>query len=211
MTTYQHPPDATPFTEANKVAKALRLIAKCTGLPPDRCIAMVEKSRNAQVADLPAGDPQWRNVVGRRACRHIMTGLEPAHWQGPEFYAFRGVLELLTLTQIAKPEQLWKAATALLKKTANGEPLPGMETKLAAHGLNGSSYSWTLSDLQDNQERDKILLESANMAVDAWPAYYRSPHPDRLRLVQEAAGIQLSEMQCEFVCSTAMLEDTQST
>ena len=210
MTTYQTPPDATPFTQANKVAKAIRLIARSTDLPPDRCIAMIEKSRNTQIADLPAGDPQWRNVVGRRACRHIMTGLEPAHWQGPEFSAFRSVLELITLTQIAKPEQLWKAATALLEKAGKGESLSGMETKIAANGLTDSSHSWTLNGLRDNPERDKIILESANMAIDAWPAYYRSPHPDRLKLVQDTAGKQLSEMQCEFVCATAMLEDDQS-
>ena len=208
MNLYQNPPEETPFSEATKIAKALRQIARQTDLPPDRCMIIMEKARNAEIPDLPAGDPQWRDVVGRRACRHIMTGLEPTHWQGPEFNAFYDVLQLITLTEIAKPEQLWKAATAMLKKATKGEPMYNMETRLTAHGLAGSTHSWNLADIRDHQERAKIILESANMAVDAWPAYYRSPHPDRLSLVQEAAGQNLSEMQCEMVCVVAMTADS---
>ena len=208
MNLYQNPHEQTPFDEASKIAKALRQVARQTDLPPATCMIMLQQARNAKIPDLPVGDPQWRRVIGRRACRHIMTGLEPSHWQGPEFNAFYDVLQLLILTETAKPEQLWTAATAMLKTAANGEPMSKMETRLAAHGLTGSSHSWNLTDLRDNQEKTKLILESANMAIDAWPAYYSSPHPDRLSLVQEAAGQNLSEMQCEVVCVISMMENS---
>ena len=207
MTTYGTPKEETTFQEATKVARAMKNVAKNTGIPRERCAVTVEAVRNANIPDIPARSPEWRQTLGRRACRHIMTGLEPSHWQGPEYKAFRRILELLVLTNTAKPDQLWNAAVTLLKRAAQGESLSAMEFRIRANGIAGTSHSWTLNDIRDSPELATLILESAYMAVDAWPAYYRSPHPDRLMLVLETSGTKLSEMQCEYVCVTAMMEE----
>ena len=61
----------------------------------------METARRTDIPDIPTGDPQWRQTLGRRACRHLMAGLEPAHWTSPEYKKFRSILELLVLTNTA--------------------------------------------------------------------------------------------------------------
>ena len=207
MTTYGIPKEETTFQEATKVARAMKNVARNTGIPRERCAATVEAVRKADIPDLPARSPEWRQTLGRRACRQMMAGLEPSHWQGPDYKNFRRILELLVLTNTAQPDQLWNAAVALLKRAAQGEPVSAMESRIRASGIAGTSHSWTLNDIRDSPELATLILESAYMAVDAWPAYYRSPHPDRLMLVLETSGMELSEMQCEYVCVTAMMEE----
>lgn len=207
MTTpYAKKPEQTPYDEATKVGRAIRRISRTTGLPPEKCIKLLEKAKNCDIPDLTAGTLQWRDTIGRRACRHIMNGVEPSHWHGPEFNAFRSILDLLTITETAKPEQLWKATVALLGKAARGEPLTGLETRLTANGLAGSNHSWSFNDLTDGHERAAVILESAQMAIDAWPAYYRTAHPDQLQAIRETAPMDLTEMQCELVYTIAMFE-----
>ena len=205
-TAYASKPDETPYGEADKVARALRRVSRITRLPPETCIKMLERAKNCDIPDLAPGELQWRETIGRRACRHIMNGIEPSHWHGPEFQAFRKILDLLTITDTAKPNQLWKATTTLLGKAARGEPFTGLETRLVANGLDGSSYYWSLNDLTDGKERANLILESCQMAVDAWPAYYRTAHPGRLEAIREVAQKDLTEMQCELIYTVAMSE-----
>ena len=170
----------------------------------------METARRADIPDIPTGDPQWRQTLGRRACRHLMAGLEPAHWTSPEYKKFRSILELLVLTNTAQPDQLWNAAVTFLQRAADGKPISGMEARLRANGIAGTSHSWTLTDVRDSPELATMILESAYIAVDAWPSHYHSPHPERLMRVLETSHTELSEMQCEYVCVTAMLEEHPS-
>ena len=203
---YQRPQETTTLDEAGRFAQAVRRVTEQSGLPANRCIKLINQLRKCDVADIPPRKPEWRPTMGRRMCRHILRGLEPNHWQGEAFNTFREALELLILTDSAKPDQLWVAVNVFLKQAATGDPLSIMETRMTANGLAESTYSWTLVHLRDEPQSANVTISSAETAIDAWPAHYPSPHPERLKVVLDATDLKLTELQCELICAAAAAE-----
>ena len=193
----------TPAEYAKQAAVAMRRIVKHTGMPPETVSrAMAAANDPSLPADLPPARPEWRDAVGRRACRRILYGLEPQHWPRPEFDSFRELLEMVSLTD-TPPERLWQSACALLRQAAAGRDTPKLEDRLVANGLTGTGYWWLTLDLRDSRSLAARQLETAAWAVDQWPGRYACPHPERLAAVARASGLPLNEMQCELTVIVA--------